>query len=181
MCDDCQCFAHWLERADEVLDANGGTEVFQMTPAQVEITAGAEHIRCVRLSPKGLMRWYAGCCRTPIANSLASPRFPFVGVFHLFMDHAADGRSRDEVLGPIRARVHGRFGIGELPADAHPRAPIGIIFRSLRLLGGGWIRRAHRPTPLFDLDTGKPVSEPTVVSKEERQQLLARCGPTPAA
>ena len=61
MCDDCQAFAHFLER-DDVLDASGGTAIFQLRPAQLEITAGREHLRCMRLSEKGLLRWYAGCC-----------------------------------------------------------------------------------------------------------------------
>jgi hypothetical protein len=31
---------------------------------------------CLRLSDKGVFRWYTDCCRTPIGNTAASPRFP---------------------------------------------------------------------------------------------------------
>ena len=34
-CDDCQAFARHLGDADRVLDANGGTEVFQTSAARV--------------------------------------------------------------------------------------------------------------------------------------------------
>src|SRR5688572_12534539 len=71
-CDDCQSFAHFLERADDTLDAHGGTEIYQMSPARLEIIDGADRLACVRLAPKGLLRWYAACCRTPIGNTLAS-------------------------------------------------------------------------------------------------------------
>lgn len=177
MCDDCQAYAYWLERADDILDENGGTAVFQMTPAQLKLVEGREHLRCVRLSDKGLMRWYAGCCNTPIGNTLASAKMPFIGVFHLVMDHARDGRTAEEALGPVRARVQARWGRGELPADAHPRAPLGLILRSVRLLLRGWLRGGHAPSPLFDPLTGKPVAEPTVLTPEARERLRASCGP----
>lgn len=173
MCDDCQAFAHWLERAPQVLDDNGGTDIYQMTPAQLRITEGADQVRCMRLSSKGLMRWYAGCCKTPIANTLASPRAPFTGVVHAFMDHQGDGRSRGEVLGPVRVRVQGRFGRGELPPGTHPRAPLGFILRFMGRLLGGALRRAHRPSPFFD-DAGRPVAPPTILSESERQRLRER-------
>ncbi|MEI2804964.1 MAG: DUF6151 family protein [Albidovulum sp.] len=78
-CADCQTFARHL-KADDYLDAAGGTEVFQTLPHHVRFTQGAANLRLLRLSPKGLLRWYAGCCGTPIANSMPSPSFPFVGM-----------------------------------------------------------------------------------------------------
>ena len=72
MCDDCQTYAHHLGRAGDILDAHGGTEVYQTYPARLGFTQGSEPVRCLRLSPKGLMRWHTGCCRTPIGNTFAS-------------------------------------------------------------------------------------------------------------
>ena len=88
-CKDCQVFARFLERAD-VLDPAGGTDIFHMPPGRVKFTAGTDAMRCLRLSSK-VLRWYAACCRTPIANTAAGPRFPIVAVIHSFMDHDADG------------------------------------------------------------------------------------------
>jgi hypothetical protein len=170
MCDDCQAYAEWLGVTEALLDVNGGTEVFQLTPAQVQIRGGHEHIRCVRLSKKGLMRWYVECCNTPIANTLASARAPFLGLPCWFMDHASEGRSRDEDLGPVRARIQGRYGKPPLLPGSYPRAPLSLILRSVGQLVRGLIAGAHRPSPLFD-EAGAPIVEPRVLSSEERERL----------
>ena len=175
MCDDCQCYAHYLEKAEGILDANGGTNVFQMTPAQIEITSGAEQLQCVRLHEKGLVRWHTACCRTPIANTFASPKMPFAGVLHSAMDHEGDGRAREEVLGPILVRVQGRFGYGEMPNDAYARAPLSIIIRSLKLLFKAWRSGAHQPSPFFD-EAGSFAGKVVVLSVEERDALRSKLG-----
>ena len=77
---DCQAFAHFLDRRD-VLDAAGGTDIFQMPPWRVRLTTGTDAMRCLQLSNK-VLRWYTACCHTPIANTAASPRFPVIGVIH---------------------------------------------------------------------------------------------------
>src|SRR5262245_33105196 len=66
-CEDCQAFARFLGRTD-VLDAAGGTDIFQMPPAHVKLTAGTDAMRCLSLSNK-VLRWYSDCCHTPIANT----------------------------------------------------------------------------------------------------------------
>ena len=105
-CKDCQAFAHFLGRAD-VLDTAGGTDIFQMPPGRVTLTAGTDALRCLRLSSK-VLRWYADCCRTPIANTAATPRFPVVALIHSFMSDETNGHSRDDVLGPPLCRIHER-------------------------------------------------------------------------
>src|SRR6185312_16583664 len=81
-CKDCQAFAHFLGRAGEVLDERGGTEIIQVLPRNVVFTQGVEALACMRLTPKGLVRWYAGCCKTPIGNTLATPKLSFIGLVH---------------------------------------------------------------------------------------------------
>src|SRR5436309_3476922 len=72
-CGDCRAYADWLGRDD-------AREVVQTTPARVRITSGASHVRCVKRSEKGLLRFYATCCKTPLANSTRGARAPFVGL-----------------------------------------------------------------------------------------------------
>ena len=106
-CDDCQRFAHFLGAAQTILDPHGGTDIFQTSPARLEITAGGDLLACLRLRPRSnVLRWYAGCCRTPIGNTPADPRFVLVGVIHACMDFAAVGRTRDDasVRRPRRRR-----------------------------------------------------------------------------
>ena len=73
-CQDCKAFAHFLGRADEILDERGGSEVVQTLPQYVTFTQGAERLTCIRLSQSGPLRWYATCCNAPIGNTAASRR-----------------------------------------------------------------------------------------------------------
>src|SRR5688572_9314938 len=86
MCDDCQIYAHYLRRADVILDSHGGTDLSYATQARISILKGREQLQTVRLSATGILRVYAGCCRTPVAH-VPSPKLAFVGIPHLFMDH----------------------------------------------------------------------------------------------
>lgn len=176
-CDDCQAYAHYLKRADQVLNEAGGTDIFQLTPAQLTLTRGTEHLACVRLTPKGLMRWYAACCDTPVANTLPWAKVAFAGVPQPFMDHAADGERRDEAVGPSVASVHGRYAYGPFAQAIHPRTPLSSAGRVVGNLLMGWLRGQARPSPFFDAATGRPVVEPTVLTPEQRDELRQHCGP----
>lgn len=171
MCEDCQAYAHHLGRADEVLDAHGGTEVFQITPSQIVLTEGTEHLRCLRLTPKGLVRWYAGCCKTPVANTVAWARMPFAGVVHAFIDPEVKGSTTEQVLGPILALTQARYAVGDPPTGAYQSAPFSLIVRTLRFFARGMVKGAHQPSPFFDSESGQPVVEPTVLSEQERESL----------
>ena len=157
-CKDCQAFARFLESAD-VLDAAGGTDIFQMPPGRVKLTAGMDAMRCLRLSNK-VLRWYADCCRTPIANTAAGPRFPVIGVVHSFMDHEADHRSRDEALGPPLCRIYERSAVGPLPPNAPPPASVRVFARRASKVLNWWVRGLARPTPFFDARTKAPRAAP---------------------
>jgi hypothetical protein len=85
-CNDCQAFARFLDRPD-VLDGAGGTDIYQMPPGRIALTAGTDALRCLRYSEK-VLRWYTDCCRTPIGNTASGPRFPVVGLIHSFVSQA---------------------------------------------------------------------------------------------
>ena len=168
-CKDCQAFARFLERPD-VLDPAAGTDIFQMPPGRIKLTAGLDALRCLRLSSKGVLRWYTGCCRTPIGNT-AGPRFPVIGVVHSFMDHEGDGRSRDVVLGPPLCRIFGRSSVGPLPSSG-PRPPsLGLFVSRASKLFRWWLRGLARPTPFFDDGAKAPRADPRVLTQSERAAL----------
>jgi hypothetical protein len=173
-CRDCQTFAEFLERP-ELLDRHGGTEVFQMTPARVSFHAGHDQLACMRLSSKGLMRWYARCCNTPLANTMENPKLAFVGLISSCWDPQLDAPSRDGVLGPLRARVNGP---GHAAADGSMAKidllPLGTIVRAIRVVVGGKLRGEHQPSPFVELDTGAPKVTPRVLEPGEREALRAR-------
>jgi len=166
-CKDCQAFARFLERPD-VLDAAGGTDIFQMPTGRVRFTAGADAVRCLSFS-SGIFRWYTECCRTPIGNT-AGPRFPVVGLIHSFMDHEAAGRSRDHVLGPPLCRIYERSAVGPLPPDAAAPPSLRLFAGRAASLFGWWLRGLGRPNPFFD-DRGAPRSVARVLTPSERAAL----------
>lgn len=168
-CGDCQAFARLLERAD-VLDAAGGTDIFQMPPRSMTLAAGKDAVRCVRLSDRGVYRWYADCCRTPIGNS-GGPRIPLIGAIHCFMDHRADGRSRDAVLGPPLCRIYERSAAGPLPPPPPAPPSFGVTVRRASKMLGWWMRGLARPHPFFDDRTSAPCSVPHVLTPSERAAL----------
>jgi hypothetical protein len=171
-CTDCQAFAHFLAptQEPEVLDSAGGTEILQMPPGRVRLTAGADALRCLRLrDDTAILRWYADCCRTPIANT-AGPRFPVIGLIHSFMGEAADHRTRDDVLGPPLCRIYERSAIGVLPPTPPPPSFAMFARRGSKLLGW-WVRRLGRPNPFFDAHSGAPLTAPRVLTRSERAAL----------
>ena len=132
-----------------------GTEIFQTTPSQIVLSQGAEHLRCLRLSAKGLLRWYAGCCRLPLVNTIASAQLPFAGVIHNFMDFESSEHGRNDALGPVLARVEARFAVGPPPKEGPPAgaarpappepAPPGPGLRPRRASAVSLFRPAHGP------------------------------------
>jgi hypothetical protein len=156
-CTDCQKFARFLGR-DDVLDSAGGTDIFQMPIGRVKLTAGTDKIRCLQYSKK-VFRWYADCCHTPIGNT-AGPRFPVIGLIHSFMDHGADGRSRDDALGAKLCRIYERSATAPLPPDAPPPLSLGFFPKRAATLLSWWWRGLARPNPFFDDRTGAPISSP---------------------
>jgi Family of unknown function (DUF6151) len=161
-CRDCQGFARFLERPD-VLDSAGGTDIFHMPAGRVKLGAGTDAVRSVQYSGK-VFRWYAYCCKTPIANT-AGPGFPVVGLIHAFMDHASDGRSRDEVLGAPLCRIFEQSATAFLPADAPPPRSFKLMAVRVPTLLGWWWRGLGRPSPFFDASTGAPIAEPRVLAR----------------
>lgn len=174
-CDDCQAFLHWLDRAD-LLDGLGGTDIVQVAPSSLAFDRGREQFSGMRLSGKGMFRFYARCCNTPLGNTLR-PFMPFIGI----PDAVLRGTKKfDEVFGPPRARILGKFAIGANP-DSSPLTTARMIAHAAgRLLawkagGKTW------PHPFFDRDTGKPRPAVKVLDQAERDALRPKCGPHPTA
>lgn len=155
-CDSCQAFPIALGKADAVLDEYGGTEIYQLPPAHLAIIGGVESIRCLRLSEKGLHRFYAGCCDTPLANA-PGPGLPFVGLL-VFAD--TDPERRDERLGPIRAHLNVDGAKRSLPPERKGGLP-RVLLRILSQMVIWRLRGVTRPHPFFR-DDGRAIVEPEV-------------------
>jgi hypothetical protein len=121
----------------------------------------------MRLSERGLLRWYAACCNTPIGNTLADYRVSFVGLVHSCLEGA--GVSLDESFGPVRARVHTESAKGAVASSAV--GMIGVIVRFVAIVAGARIGGSYRRTPFFSA-LGAPVAAPKVLDRGERTRLL---------
>ncbi|MDE4061289.1 MULTISPECIES: DUF6151 family protein [Phaeobacter] len=156
-CADCRANELYHHRPDP---APGPVALFQMSPDGIHITQGAEELRLMRLSPKGLFRWYAGCCGMPFANTLAKPGLPFAGMRTNLFD-------QPEIFGKIRTRAF-EPQPGRPPRTKGAGTMVYALFRRMitARLSGKW-----KETPFFEIETGRPVSEPIVLSKADRDAL----------
>src|ERR1700759_4475403 len=175
-CDDCQAFAHWLGRAD-LLDAQGLSDIVQVAPATFALVQGQDRIKGVRLSPKGLYRWYASCCNTPVGNTLA-PAVPFVGLMATAFNQGP--KRADAVFGRPTGAIQGNHAVGG-PPPGSTGMNLSLFFGALvRILGWRFGGKAW-PHPFFTRGSYTPVYPVNVLSHEEREALRAYCGPHPTA
>lgn len=155
-CHDCRAFAESLGAEEETLDAHGGSDIFQTSPASVEIEQGIDQVCCLRVTEKGPNRWFAGCCNTPIGNTLG-PGLPFIGIVNSFW---ANKDLWNDLVGPPTARVQTKCA-QRLPDEVI--IPVGFPLRvtlkiAMKILIWKLSRKGH-PHPFFHAD-GTPVAQP---------------------
>jgi hypothetical protein len=115
-CRDCQAFARFLGQESETLDAQGGSDIVQTAPKNVTFSQGTGALACMRLTDKGMLRWYAGCCKTPIGNTMENYKISFVGLLHNCLE--TPGHSLQNSFGAVRTFVNPQGAIG----DPKPKA-----------------------------------------------------------
>ena len=168
-CRDCQAYARFLGKPELTLDANGGTDIVATRPDFIAFTHGAEQLRCVSPSETGLLRWYAGCCNTPIGNTPRDAKFPYVGLVHDCLTGSA--QERDAAFGPARVALNTGSASGEVKSSKLP-----LVFAILRIMRNVFSARlsgAQRRNPFFDAQAGAPVVTPVVLSAEQRKEFGA--------
>jgi hypothetical protein len=165
-CKDCQAFARFLKAEATVLDASGGTEVEATLPAAVRFTEGLEHLACMSLSPKGIYRWYASCCNTPVGNTPRTPKASYLGLVRACL--AAPAEELDRQLGRSHITANRESAYG--PTTATPVATVLAVAKIGAMLVKARIGGAYRANPLFDA-AGAPVRTPRVLTREERAAI----------
>jgi hypothetical protein len=168
-CRDCQAFAHFLGSAQDILDPLGGTDVVAVAPRWLSFTSGTENLACMSLTEHGALRWYAGCCGTPIGNTPPDRRFSHLGLIHSCLE--VPGRTLDESFGPVRMRVNTHSAKGRPPA-----APVaGFVMALVPYIGAlAWSRISgkYRQNPFFDA-SGQSRVKPRVLSQSEHEKLMS--------
>ena len=152
----CHCNAcrRSLELVGLDAEAADGVDLFQTTPDRIRIETGLDRLEPRRLSPKGILRWHATCCDTPMFNTMAGPGMPFVGVL---VRNLADPAQ----LGPVIA--HG-FVAGS-DGKQHHQNGAAVIWRLLKRSALARLSGRGRRNPFFS-DDGKPIAEPVLLAKE---------------
>jgi hypothetical protein len=166
-CSDCQAFAHFLGGAGAILDERGGSDIVQVLPKNIAFSQGTDALACMRLTPKGLLRWYASCCNTPIGNTLATAKLSFIGLLHSCL--TPSGTTLDAAFGPVVAWVNTKGARGSpKPRTVGQGRTIGwFLGTALPARFNGDYRR----TPFFRIDTGAPVVMPRVLSESEHADV----------
>ena len=164
-CRDCQAYAHVLGEAKRVLDPLGGTDIVATHSRNVRFTSSTAALACLSLSPNGLLRWYASCCNTPIANTGRDWKLPYVGLVHTCL-HVPDALERSFPKVQLRINAQGAHGTPPAGGKLAGTAAFGSLV--LRLLGSR-LRGGYRQTPFFD-GNGAPVAPATVPPRAAVEQ-----------
>jgi hypothetical protein len=160
-CHDCQAYARLLGEPQSVLDAFGGTDIVATQSKYVRFTSGTQNLACLSLSPKGLFRWYAKCCNTPIANTPRDWNLPYAGLVHTCLRQAAP---LERSFPRVQMQVNTKSARAEPPHVAKVGGLARFAALMLKLVTSR-LRGQYRATAFFDAQ-GKPVAQVVVAPRE---------------
>jgi len=159
-CTSCQTAANVLGYSG-TLDQYGGTGVFQTVPSKVTFAAGKDNLACLRLSPKGMLRWYASCCDAPLFTMPDAAWFPLAGL-NMARIKSTDRPAVGDIVG-----VHAPDGAQNVPSSLRGygvrRAMLRMVWRAIKARLSG-----DRGQPFFS-DKGAVSVVPRVLSLAERR------------
>lgn len=169
-CKDCQAFAHFLGTTGDILDERGGTDVVATLPQHVSFTQGVERLACMSLSEKGMLRWYANCCNTPIGNTPRNMKLSHVGLVHTCLEDPP--RTLDAAFGPVRMRVNTQSAHGTPKPKTLPLSTMVSIVKFMGSLLRARLDGSYKKTPFFVPGQGSPVVTPKVLTPGERARVM---------
>lgn len=159
-CDDCRAFQIALGRDDP--GAQTGVDLLQIAPANMHFVHGTEHLAAMRLSPRGLVRWYASCCDTPLAATMPGRAIPFAGLLIETL-HSTDHVRRVSTHGFLKnadgTTRHKNIG----------RLVRGLVSRTFAAYTSG----TAKMTPFRDPDSGALIVEPEVIGKARKAAIYS--------
>ena len=166
-CKDCQAFALFLEHADTILDEHGGTGIVATLPSQVHFSQGFEVLTCMSLSDHGMLRWYAGCCKTPIGNTPRDLKTSYVGLIEGCLK--SDSPSLHESFGSVRMVINTKLARGRVKST--PVRNLVAMLGLMKSVIGTRLSGTYKRNPFFEPATGAPIARPRELSKSERERI----------
>lgn len=167
-CRDCQAYAHFLGKTDDILDEMGGTDVVAILPKNLNFTQGFESLACMSLTEKGLLRWYASCCNTPIGNTPRNFKVSFVGLIHTCLKDPST--TIESSFGSVSMWISTKSAKGR--PNSMPSRRFSAVIRILKSIIRARLDGSYKSTPFFVPDRGTPVIAPKVLSNSERERLM---------
>lgn len=164
-CTDCQQLTRHLGHAD-VLDAHGGSALYQSRCARLRLDTGREQLACLHMTDKPTLRWYASCCGMPLFNTYANGKLPYITT----QLAASDPAKRADLVGPPLGHLFTADGIGD--TSALPKMSMAKLMRRFfpRMIKD-LISGDRRRCPLFGAKTLQPIAPPHRLTGAERQAL----------
>ncbi|ORT49600.1 hypothetical protein ST37_14590 [Vibrio sp. qd031] len=161
-CKDCRKFSNQFEHGKELLDEFGGSEAVQVAPSTFRIDKGMEHVACMRLTPKGMNRWYTSCCDTPI-GTVPKPTIPFIGLLPSFI---APEHSLEQTFGPVIGTVYSEQAQNR--QGNNPHLPKSSKLTLAKVAGQILLWKVigkSKPNLFFDA-TGRPIVKPLILNQD---------------
>ena len=159
LCDSCRAGAVYCNTPAL---AEGGLALFLTTPDRIRITSGQDQLGPFAFGPKNIIRWQAKCCGVQLFSTPANPKTPMTSI-------STARLSDPNVIGPVRSRAFVPQPNGKTKHENIP-AFVGTVARVLLArFTGRW-----KKTPFFDTVTLEPSAPVTLISKEDKRDLLAR-------
>jgi hypothetical protein len=156
-CQDCQRGARCLGGAAGILDEAGGTDIVATLPRQVHFEQGVESLACLSLSERGMLRWYASCCDTPIGNTPRDHKTSYVGLIHSCLS----SQPLDPSFGPARIRLNTKSATR--PVASTPLANIAVVLKLMKTILLTRFGGRYRENPFFHADSGQPIRQPRLL------------------
>ena len=161
-CKDCQTFATRFGKSERILDPHGGTDLYQTRCARLHVETGRERLASIHLTRKPTLRWYASCCDTPLFNTFASGKLPYLTVL---LANAPEA-DVERLVGPPRGGLSLESAQGD--TSAIPAAPLPRqIVRQMRRMARDVLSGDRRRSPLFDTQSLAPIAKPVRVGESE--------------
>ncbi len=154
-CTDCQKFASVLGAETRIFGAFRGTALYQGRCAAMSISTGKDKLACLHLTEKPTLRWYAACCNTPMFNTYANSRVPYITT--LLANCIPD--EVEQHIGPALGHLF-------LPSEAKAKAEF-VSMSFAHLMRRFFIRMIkdlmagdRKKSVLFDPLTLEPITQP---------------------
>jgi len=172
-CSSCQAYARHLDKLEWVLDAHGGTEVIMMSQAAMQIHQGKEQLAALKMTQKGPVRIYAGCCNTPVANIVANRHIPFMSLITCGLGEHSDAseplrKNRDVLdrhLGPVSAVLYADLSKTAPPTASDWWSRTKAISKLVSKTAQWAIKGETKHSVFWDHGSGELIFKPKTIAR----------------